>query len=75
MVTDGVEPPEIDFTEAATVAAIYSSRSENAKIDVDYTQVRNLHKPSGAKPGLVTYTTYWSATVTPDRAILEKMKK
>ena len=75
MICNGVEPPEIDFTEAATVAAIYSSRSENAKIDVDYTKVRNLHKPTGAKPGFVTYTTYWSAVVTPDRAVLEKLGK
>jgi len=75
MICNGVEPPEIDFTQAATVAAIYSSRSDNAKIDVDYTTVRNLHKPTGAKPGFVTYTTYWSAVVTPDRSLLEKMEK
>ena len=73
MICDGVEPPEIDFTQAATVAAIYSSRSDNAKIDVDYTKVRHLHKPTGAKPGFVTYTTYWSAVVTPDRSVLEKL--
>ncbi len=75
MICDGVEPPEIDFTQAATVAAIYSSRSDNAKIDVDYTKVRNLHKPTGSKPGFVTYTTYWSAVVTPDRSVLEELER
>jgi len=75
MICDGVEPPEIDFTQAATVAAIYSSRSDNAKIDVDYTKVRHLHKPTGAKPGFVTYTTYWSAVVTPDRSVLDELEQ
>lgn len=75
MICDGIEPPEIDFTQAATVAAIYSSRSDNAKIDVDYTKVRHLHKPTGAKPGFVTYTTYWSAVVTPDRSVLDELEQ
>ncbi len=69
------EPSAEDFTEAATVAAIFSSGADSPKTEVDYTQVRNLHKPAGAKPGFVTYTVYWSAVVTPDRDLLEKLKK
>ncbi len=59
------EPPEQDFTEAAALAAYHSSLAEGATVAVDYTQVRYIKKPAGAKPGFVTYTTYWTAYVTP----------
>ncbi len=75
MFTDGVEPSERDFTEAAMIAAYNSSLSEAKHIAVDYTQVRNLKKPAGAKPGYVIYHTNYSAYVTPDREVAEGLKK
>ncbi len=69
------EPSEQDFTEAAMIAAVNSSLSEAKHIAVDYTQVRNLKKPSGAKPGYVIYHTNYSAYVTPDRALISRLKK
>ncbi len=75
MLTGGVEPSERDFTEAAMVAAYNSSLAEAKHIAVDYTQVRNLKKPAGAKPGYVIYHTNYSAYVTPDRDTVEGLKK
>ena len=57
------------------VAAYNSSLSEAKHITVDYTQVRNLKKPAGAKPGYVIYHTNYSAYVTPDREVVEGLKK
>lgn len=65
MVCDGEEPDAKDFTEAAALAAFSSSVSTSPIVDVDYTQIRYIKKPSGSKPGFVTYTTYWSAHVKP----------
>ena len=75
MFTNGEEPSERDFTEAAMVAAYNSSLSEAKHIAVDYTEVRNLKKPAGAKPGYVIYHTNYSAYVTPDRDTVEGLKK
>lgn len=61
----GEEPPAEDFTEAAALAAFYSSQSDAPIVSVDYTQIKYIKKPSGSKPGFVTYTTYWSAHVKP----------
>ena len=56
------EPPAEDFTFACEVAAKYSS-AMGERVEVDYTQIRYIKKPPSSKPGFVTYSTYWSATV------------
>ncbi len=70
--TDGEEPPAEDFTFAASLAAMHSS-AEGDNIAVDYTLIKHIKKPPAAKPGFVTYNTYWTAYVTPDRSELEKI--
>ncbi len=66
MFLDGKDEPDAkDFTEAAALAAFHSSLSDGESVAVDYTEVRYIKKPAGAKPGFVTYTTYWTAYVTP----------
>lgn len=75
MLCDREEPSEQDFTEAAMIAAVNSSLSEAKHIAVDYTQVRNLRKPSGAHPGFVIYHTNYSAYVSPNRDLVGKLKK
>lgn len=62
LVTEGEEPGDRDYTEAAAVAAKYSKAS-GKNIPVDYTRVRNLKKPAGSKPGFVTYKTNYTAYV------------
>ncbi len=61
------EPPAEDFTEAASIAALYSTAAGAPMTEVDYTTVRHLKKAPGGQPGFVIYHTNWSATVTPDR--------
>lgn len=76
MLLDGRdEPPAKDFTEAATVAAVNSSLSESKNVSVDYTLVRHIKKPAASKPGFVTYNTYWSAVVTPNKELCEGLLK
>ena len=63
--TNGEEPPAIDYTEAAQIAAYYSDARDAVSVEVDYTKRRFVKKPSGSKPGFVTYDKYYTATVTP----------
>ncbi len=65
------EPTDRDFTEAAEIAAYHSSDREGVSVPVDYTLAKNLRKPSGSKPGFVTYSTNYTAYVTPsERRVL-----
>lgn len=74
MITDGVEPGDDDYTEAASVAARYST-AKGDLVAVDYTRAGNVKKPSGAKPGYVIYKTNYTAYVRPATdGQLEKMK-
>lgn len=64
LVTGGEEPGEVDYTEAAAIAAKFS-KATGTNITVDYTEVKNIKKPGGSKPGFVTYKTNYSAVVDP----------
>ena len=59
--------------EAAVLAAYYSQSRESSKVPVDYTPVRYVKKPAGAKPGMVTYTTYQTMFVTPEAELAKKL--
>ena len=75
MLCDGEEPSERDYTEAASVAARYSKATGDL-VAVDYTRVKNIKKPGGAKPGFVIYKTNYTAFVRPATdAEIEKMKE
>ncbi len=69
------EPSERAFTEAAEIAAYNSKARGGVMIPVDYTKVSKVKKPAGAKPGLVIYTTNWTAYVTPDEEHIEQRKR
>lgn len=75
MICEGQEPSERDFTEAAEIAAHFSKGANGQNVEVDYTLVRNVKKPAGAKPGLVIYHTNWSCVVTPDAARVGAMRE
>ncbi len=70
LVTGGAEPSDRDYTEAAGLAAGYSKATADM-VEVDYTRVKNIKKPSGAKPGYVTYKTNYTAYVKPIKTIGE----
>ena len=69
------EPTEAEFTEAAMVAAYNSKASDGILVPVDYTRVRHVKKPAGAKPGYVIYTTNWTAYVTPDAELVNGLRE
>ncbi len=75
LVTGGKEPPERSMLEAAQLAAYFSRARESAQVPVDYTQVRNVSKPSGAKPGRVIYVGYNTVYVTPGPALPEQLTR
>ncbi len=60
------ELPDRTFEEAGKLAAYYSKGRGNQKIDIDYTQKKNIKKPGGAKPGFVVYYTNYSLTIDSD---------
>lgn len=51
--------------EAASIAAYYSKAKNSSKVEVDYTKVKELKKPIGAKPGMVIYHTNWTLVTEP----------
>lgn len=65
LVLDGKEPTNKAITEAAQIAAYHSKAKLSNNVPVDYTQVKNVNKPNGAKPGMVIYLTNKTAYVTP----------
>ncbi len=60
------ELPDRVYEEAARLAAYYSSGKESPKVEVDYTERKNLKKPPGANPGYVIYHTNYSMVAPPD---------
>lgn len=62
----GDELPDRTFEEAAKLAAYYSSLKDAKKVEVDYTQVKNIKKPKGSKPGFVIYYTNYSMIADTD---------
>lgn len=57
--------PDSTLVEAAEIAAYFSKGKNSPKVDIDYTEIRNLKKPNGSKPGFVIYHTNWTVTVEP----------
>ena len=71
--TGGVEPDEQSLLEAASLAAYFSQAQDSTKVPVDYTPVKFVKKPAGAKPGIVVYTTYNTLLADPDAALVKKL--
>lgn len=67
------EVSDRSIEEAAVIAACHSKASESSLVPVDYTRVKALKKPVGAKPGKVIYHEYYTITVNPDKKLLQKL--
>ena len=65
LVTDGKVPGEVSLMEAASIAAGHSKAKDSSNVPVDYTIIKNVSKPQGAKPGMVIYTKYKTLYVMP----------
>lgn len=74
IICDGLQPGEETIFEAAMIAAYNSSARNGSNVPVDYTQVKYVKKPSGAKPGMVIYTNQKTLYVTPDMEEVERLK-
>lgn len=57
--------PHRTMLEAAQLAAYYSKARESAQVPVDYTTIKNVKKPNGAKPGMVIYDSYNTVYTAP----------
>ena len=69
------EPPEQTLREAANLAAFYSQSRSSAGVPVDYTPRKYVKKPSGARPGMVIYSTNRTLYVTPDTAMIQQLRE
>lgn len=65
------ELPDRLFLEAASLAAFYSSRRKEQKVEVDYTFRKELKRVPGAAPGFVIYHSNYSLSVMPERKLEE----
>jgi predicted ribosome quality control (RQC) complex YloA/Tae2 family protein len=71
VVIRGTDFGEPTLHEAAEIAAYYSQARASSRVPVDYTLIRHVHKPNGAKPGFVIYVQQRTLYVTPNE---ERMK-
>jgi predicted ribosome quality control (RQC) complex YloA/Tae2 family protein len=62
---EGRDIPESTILEAAGYAAWFSKARSAPKVEVDYTHIRNVKKPAGARPGMVIYVNYSTVMVAP----------
>lgn len=60
------ELPDTTYEEAARLAAYYSSGRTSPKVEIDYTERKNLKKPPAARPGFVIYHTNYSMIARPE---------
>ena len=56
------------------LAAYYSKGRDSAQVKVDYCPAKFVKKPAGARPGMVIYTNYQTAFLTPDAALAERLR-
>lgn len=68
------ELPDRTFEEAGKLAAYYSKGRQAPKVEIDYTQRKNLRKPTGGKPGFVVYYTNYSLLIEPDITGLQQIQ-
>ena len=71
---EGQTPDAQSITEAAILAAYYTQARDGKNVPVDYTPVKYVKKPAGARPGMVVYETYSTAYVTPDESLAQRLR-
>lgn len=71
--TEGKQPSEQTLFEAAQLAAYHSKGRSSSQVPVDYTAVKFVKKPAGAKPGMVIFTNNRTLFVSPDEDIVNSL--
>jgi len=74
VMSEGMDIPLPTQNEAAMLAVYHSSLKGNAKVEVDYTFVKNIRKTNDLKPGMVIYDTYESAAITVDEDVIASLE-
>lgn len=64
--SEGTQLPDSVFEDAARLAAYYSKARGQDKVEIDYTEKKNVKKPNGSKPGFVVYYTNYSMMIDSD---------
>lgn len=75
VVISGEQFGEKTLHEAAMLAAYFSKARNSSSVPVDYTYIRHVRKPSGAKPGFVIYDHQKTLYVTPDEEWIYQLKR
>ena len=75
VISGNLDPSDEIKTDAAELAAYFSQGRLSNLVQVDMIEVKKLNKPTGGKPGFVTYTGQKTLRVTPDPEKIASMKK
>ncbi|VRM19202.1 fibronectin/fibrinogen binding protein [Streptococcus pneumoniae] len=75
VISGNLDPSDTVKTDAAELAAYFSQGRLSNLVQVDMIEVKKLNKPTGGKPGFVTYTGQKTLRVTPDSKKIASMKK
>ena len=74
VITGNLDPTDEVKTDAAELAAYYSKARLSNLVQVDMIETKKLNKPTGGKPGFVTYTGQKTLRVTPEEEKIKAMK-
>lgn len=72
--SNGDDLPDRVFEEAGKLAAYYSQARGQDKVEIDYTQKKNVKKPGGSKPGFVVYYTNYSLVMDSDISAIKQVE-
>ncbi len=72
--TEGSEVPQQTIFEAAQLAAYHSKARESSQVPVDYTAIKFVKKPAGAKPGMVIFTNNRTMFVAPNEQLVNSLR-
>ena len=75
VVIKGKDYGEKTLIEAAMLAAFFSKAKNSSQVPVDYTLIKHVKKPSGARPGYVIYDNQKTLYVTPDESLADRLIK
>ncbi len=73
--SEGGELPDGTFEDAARLAAYYSKAKGQEKVEIDYTEKKNVKKPNKGKPGFVVYYTNYSMMIDSDISALTRVEE
>ncbi|MGN0366480.1 MAG: NFACT family protein [Suilimivivens sp.] len=73
--SEGASLPDSTFEDAARLAAYYSKARSQDKVEIDYTEKKNVKKPSGGKPGFVVYYTNYSMMIDTDISEITQLEE